>query len=223
MTAPDVVEGIMSGLWWAIALRALAAILLGIIAIFMPGPTLAAIVIVFGIYAIIDGILAIVAAVRGFRRKERWWPMLLEGLVGIAAGAIAIFWPGIGALALTYLVAAWALVTGAFEIAAAIRLRKVIYRRMAPADCRSPVDRARRARSSVSGHGCTATGLVARRVRVCVRGRVAGPGPTAEDLDARQRLRLRQSKATPDDPVRHSCCRSGASRSDRVFRPRSRT
>ena len=126
MTAPDVVEGIMSGLWWAIALRALAAILLGIIAIFMPGPTLAAIVIVFGIYAIIDGILAIVAAVRGFRKKERWWPMLLEGLIGIAAGAIAIFWPDIGALALTYLVAAWALVTGAFEIAAAIRLRKVI-------------------------------------------------------------------------------------------------
>jgi uncharacterized membrane protein HdeD (DUF308 family) len=126
MTAPDVVEGILSGLWWAIALRAAAAILLGVIAIFMPGPTLAAIVIVFGIYAIIDGILAIVAAVRGFRKKERWWPMLLEGLVGIAAGAIAIFWPGIGALALTYLVAAWALVTGAFEIAAAIRLRRVI-------------------------------------------------------------------------------------------------
>jgi uncharacterized membrane protein HdeD (DUF308 family) len=126
MTAPDVVEGILSGLWWAIALRAAAAILLGVIAIFMPGPTLAAIVIVFGIYAIIDGILAIMAAVRGFRKKERWWPMLLEGLVGIAAGAIAIFWPGIGALALTYLVAAWALVTGAFEIAAAIRLRRVI-------------------------------------------------------------------------------------------------
>jgi uncharacterized membrane protein HdeD (DUF308 family) len=126
MTAPDVVEGILSGLWWAIALRAAAAILLGVIAIFMPGPTLAAIVIVFGIYAIVDGILAIIAAVRGFRRKERWWPMLLEGLVGIVAGAIAIFLPGIGALALTYLVAAWALVTGAFEIAAAIRLRKVI-------------------------------------------------------------------------------------------------
>jgi uncharacterized membrane protein HdeD (DUF308 family) len=126
MTAPDVVEGILSGLWWAISLRAAAAILLGVIAIFMPGPTLAAIVIVFGIYAIVDGILAIIAAVRGFRRKERWWPMLLEGLVGIVAGAIAIFLPGIGALALTYLVAAWALVTGAFEIAAAIRLRKVI-------------------------------------------------------------------------------------------------
>jgi uncharacterized membrane protein HdeD (DUF308 family) len=126
MTAPDVVEEVASGLWWAIALRALAAILLGIIAIAMPGPTLAAIVIVFGVYAITDGVLAIVAAFRGFRKKERWGPMLLEGLVGLIAGAIAIFSPGIGALALTYLVAAWALATGAFEIAAAIRLRKAI-------------------------------------------------------------------------------------------------
>lgn len=126
MTAPDVVEEIASGLWWAIALRALAAILLGIIAIFLPGPTLAAIVIVFGIYAITDGILAIIAAFRGFRRKERWGPMLAEGLVGLIAGALAIFMPGIGALALTYLVAGWALVTGALEIAAAIRLRKAI-------------------------------------------------------------------------------------------------
>jgi uncharacterized membrane protein HdeD (DUF308 family) len=130
MTAPNVVPGVVDevadGLWMAIAMRALAAILLGIIAIMLPGPTLAAIVIVFGIYAIIDGILAIVAAVRGFRKKERWGAMLLQGLVGVVAGAIAVFWPGIGALALTYLVAAWALVTGAFEIAAAIRLRKVI-------------------------------------------------------------------------------------------------
>jgi uncharacterized membrane protein HdeD (DUF308 family) len=130
MTAPDVtaevVHEIADGLWWAIALRALAAVLLGILAIMMPGPTLAAIVIVFGIYAIIDGVLAITAAVRGFRKKERWGAMLLQGVVGVVAGAIAIFSPGIGALALTYLVAAWALVTGAFEIAAAIRLRKAI-------------------------------------------------------------------------------------------------
>jgi uncharacterized membrane protein HdeD (DUF308 family) len=126
MTAPEVVVDVVSGVWWALALRALAAILLGVIAFAMPGPTLAAIVIVFGIYAMTDGILAIIAAVRGIRKKERWGPMLFEGIVGIVAGGIAIFWPGIGALALTYLVAAWALVTGAFEIAAAIRLRKEI-------------------------------------------------------------------------------------------------
>jgi uncharacterized membrane protein HdeD (DUF308 family) len=125
MTAPEVLDGWNSN-WWALGLRALAAILLGIIALALPGPTLAAIVIVFGIYAITDGVLAIIAAIRGIRRKERWGAMLFEGIIGIVAGGIALVWPGIGALALTYLVAAWALATGAFEIAAAIRLRKIM-------------------------------------------------------------------------------------------------
>src|SRR5213078_4883098 len=118
MTAPALVD-VWTGNWWALALRGLVAILFGIVAIAMPGPTLAAIVIV-------DGIFAIVAAVKGVRRGERWGAMLFQGIVGIVAGAIAVFLPGIGALALTYLIAAWALVTGAFEIAAAIRLRKII-------------------------------------------------------------------------------------------------
>lgn len=126
MTAPSVVVDFWRGMWWALALRGLVAILLGITAIAMPGPTLAAIVIVFGIYAIADGVLATIAAIRGIRKKERWGSMLFEGIVGIVAGAIALFSPAIGALALTYLVAGWALVTGAFEIAAAIRLRKII-------------------------------------------------------------------------------------------------
>jgi uncharacterized membrane protein HdeD (DUF308 family) len=125
MTAPEVLDG-LSGNWWALGLRALAAMLLGVIAIALPGSTLAAIVLVFAIYAITDGILAIIAAIRGVRRKERWGAMLLEGVVGIVAGAIALFSPGIGALALTYLVAAWALATGVLEIVAAIRLRKIM-------------------------------------------------------------------------------------------------
>jgi uncharacterized membrane protein HdeD (DUF308 family) len=125
MTAPEVLDGWNSN-WWALGLRALAAILLGIIALALPGPTLAAIVIVFGIYAITDGVLAIIAAIRGIRRKERWGAMLFEGIIGIVAGAIALVWPGIGALALTFLVAGWALATGALEIAAAIRLRKIM-------------------------------------------------------------------------------------------------
>jgi uncharacterized membrane protein HdeD (DUF308 family) len=125
MTAPEVLDG-WSGNWWALGLRALAAMLLGIIAIALPGPTLAAIVLVFAIYAITDGVLAIIAAIRGVRRKERWGAMLLEGVVGIVAGAIALFSPGIGALALTYLVAAWALATGVLEIGAAIQLRKIM-------------------------------------------------------------------------------------------------
>ena len=67
----------------------------------------------------IAGILAIIAAVRGVRRHERWGSMLAQGIVGVAAGVIALVWPQIGALALVYLVASWALLTGAFEIVTA--------------------------------------------------------------------------------------------------------
>jgi uncharacterized membrane protein HdeD (DUF308 family) len=117
---------IWNGNWWALALRAAAAFLLAVIAFLLPGPTLTAIVLIFGVYAVIDGVLALVAAVRGLRKHERWGAMLLEGIVGVAAGAIALMWPGIGALALVYVMAAWALVTGVLEIAMAVRLRKVI-------------------------------------------------------------------------------------------------
>jgi uncharacterized membrane protein HdeD (DUF308 family) len=110
----------------ALALRAAAAILFGIVALAMPGPTVAAIVVLFGIYAIVDGVLSIAAAVRGIRRHERWAAMMVQGILGIAAGVIAFLWPAIGALALTYLVAAWALLTGIFEVVAAVKLRKVM-------------------------------------------------------------------------------------------------
>jgi uncharacterized membrane protein HdeD (DUF308 family) len=115
-----------TGNWWALALRGAAALLLSIVAFTLPGPTLAAIVLIFGVYAITDGVFAIVAAVRGIRRHERWGAMLAQGIAGVAAGVIAVLWPAIGALALTYLVAAWALVTGALEIAAAVKLRKIM-------------------------------------------------------------------------------------------------
>jgi uncharacterized membrane protein HdeD (DUF308 family) len=116
----------MTGNWWAIGLRAAAAFLLGILALALPIVTLAALVTLFGVYAIADGVFAIVAAVRGVRKHERWGWMLVEGIIDIVAGAIALLYPAIGALALTWLVAGWALATGVFEIAAAIKLRKIM-------------------------------------------------------------------------------------------------
>jgi uncharacterized membrane protein HdeD (DUF308 family) len=112
--------------WWALALRAGAAIILGIIAFALPAVTLAAIVLLFGFYAVIDGVLALIAAFREIRNHGHWGVMLLEGVIGIAAGVIALLWPGIGALALTLIVAAWALATGVLEIIMAVRLRRVI-------------------------------------------------------------------------------------------------
>ena len=112
--------------WWALAVRGVLAVLFGLIAFVVPGVTLAAIVLLFGAYAVIDGILAIVAAVRALERHERWGGLLVEGVVDLIAGVIAFVWPAATALALLFLVAFWAIVTGVLEIVAAIRLRKDI-------------------------------------------------------------------------------------------------
>jgi uncharacterized membrane protein HdeD (DUF308 family) len=117
---------LMAHNWWAVALRGIIAVLFGVLALALPGITLGALILLFGIYSVVDGIFAIVSGVRAARRHERWGPAVLEGIVSIIAGAIALFVPLAAALAFIYLFAAWALVTGALEIAAAIRLRREI-------------------------------------------------------------------------------------------------
>jgi uncharacterized membrane protein HdeD (DUF308 family) len=112
--------------WWVVLLRGLAGILFGIITFFAPGITLAALVLVFGAYAFVDGVLTLVSAIRRRSTTDRWWILVLEGIAGILVGIATLFVPGITALVLLYLIAAWALVTGVLELAAAIRLRKVI-------------------------------------------------------------------------------------------------
>ncbi|HLI11423.1 MAG TPA: HdeD family acid-resistance protein [Alphaproteobacteria bacterium] len=112
--------------WWALALRGIAAILFGIIALFWPGITLNALIIVFGVYALVDGVFAIVAAVRAVEHHQRWGALLLEGIVSILAGLIALFAPLAAALAFLYVFIAWTLITGVLEIAAAIKLRQHI-------------------------------------------------------------------------------------------------
>jgi uncharacterized membrane protein HdeD (DUF308 family) len=112
--------------WWVMLIRGVAGVLFGIATFFAPGVSLAVLVLLFGAYALVDGVLAVISAVRRRGVSDRWWMLLLEGLVGIAAGIVTLVWPGITALALLYVIAAWALLTGAFEIAAAIRLRKII-------------------------------------------------------------------------------------------------
>ena len=111
--------------WWVIALRGLMGIVVGIIAFVMTLPTMIAIVWLFGAYAFLDGLFNLVSVWRQGQARP-WWAMALEGVLGIGAGIISFIWPGITALALVYLVAAWAFATGVLEIVAAIRLRKEI-------------------------------------------------------------------------------------------------
>lgn len=112
--------------WWAVLLRGIAGILFGVATFFAPAISLAALVLLFGAYALVDGVLTLISALRNRSTHESWWVLLLEGLTGIIAGILTFVWPGITALALLYVIAAWALITGALEIAVAIRLRKVI-------------------------------------------------------------------------------------------------
>ena len=112
--------------WWALVLRGLAAIAFGVLAFVWPQITLTALVFLWGAYALVDGACAIAAGVKSYGENKRWWVLLLEGILGVAAGLVAFLVPGITALALLVLIAAWAMVTGAFEIAAAIQLRKYI-------------------------------------------------------------------------------------------------
>ena len=97
--------------WWAIALRGAVGMLFGIVTFMAPGISLAVLVLLFAAYAFTDGVLAVVSAFRRRVPARRWWLVLLEGIAGIAAGLITLFWPGITALALLYLIAAWALAT----------------------------------------------------------------------------------------------------------------
>ena len=110
--------------WWALVLRGLAAIIFGILAYIWPGITFTALVLLFGAYALWDGVFALVGAFR--TEGDRRWALLLEGIIGIAAGLVAFLWPGAASIALIYLIAGWAVATGLLEIFAAIRLRKEI-------------------------------------------------------------------------------------------------
>jgi uncharacterized membrane protein HdeD (DUF308 family) len=97
--------------------RGLAAIAFGVIALVWPKISLAALVLVFGIFALVSGITAIVAALRN-RDEQGWGTLLFEGILGVAAGAVALIWPGITALAFLFLLAAWAILTGILELVA---------------------------------------------------------------------------------------------------------
>jgi uncharacterized membrane protein HdeD (DUF308 family) len=112
--------------WWVLVVRGIFAILFGILAFVLPGATVFALVILFAAYMGVDGIMAIVLAIRRAQQRREWWPLVLEGLAGISVAVITVIWPDVTALALVYLIAAWALITGVMEIVAAIRLRKVI-------------------------------------------------------------------------------------------------
>jgi uncharacterized membrane protein HdeD (DUF308 family) len=111
--------------WWMLLLRGIAAILFGALALGWPGLTLLTFIKIYGVFALLDGVFAIIAAVAGGAPAPRWW-LAVVGMAGIATGLLMFTMPGISALVLLYYIACWAIVTGIFQIIGAINLRKEI-------------------------------------------------------------------------------------------------
>ena len=113
--------------WWVFVVRGALAILFGLCALAMPGITLATLILLYGAYALVDGITAAIAAFTKRRPGDGFpWAVLVIGLAGIAAGIVTFMYPGLTALALLYFIAAWYIVRGVSEIFVAISLRKEI-------------------------------------------------------------------------------------------------
>ncbi len=112
--------------WWTVVLRGVAAVVFGLMALIWPGITVIVLVALFGAYALVDGIIGLGTAVFGGPERGRRGWLVVEGIAGGLAGIFTFAWPGITALVLLWLIAAWALVTGVLEIVAAVRLRREI-------------------------------------------------------------------------------------------------
>ncbi len=117
------------GNWRSLAMRGAAALLFGVLALLWPGLTVWALVLLFGAYVLVDGITIMGAVITGRpETRGRRGVLVFEGVVSIAVGILTFFWPGITALALLWVIAAWAFLTGVLEIVAAVRLRRVLER-----------------------------------------------------------------------------------------------
>jgi uncharacterized membrane protein HdeD (DUF308 family) len=117
---------LLSKAWWKLLLRGIAAILFAILAWTRPGISLAALILVFAVYVLTDGILATWTAIAGRKQYDDWWVLLLGGLIGVAVGLLSLAAPGVTAIVLVFYIATWSIVRGVIEIVAAVRLRREI-------------------------------------------------------------------------------------------------
>ncbi|HEX6270096.1 MAG TPA: HdeD family acid-resistance protein [Anaerolineales bacterium] len=112
--------------WRLVVLRGILAILFGVMAFGWPSMTWIILIMMFGVYTLADGLVALGTGLSRTNGSPRWWTVLLEGVLSLAAAVVALLWPEIIALIMVFVIAGWAVLTGILEIVAAIRLRAEI-------------------------------------------------------------------------------------------------
>jgi uncharacterized membrane protein HdeD (DUF308 family) len=115
-------KNVMVDYWWTITLRGLVAVLFGVAICIWPEIAIQTLVVIFGAYVLIDGIVNLSVAARASKVHSRWWVLLIQGFVGVGFGIISLAWPAVTAAVLLYILALWAIAIGILEIAAGLRL-----------------------------------------------------------------------------------------------------
>jgi uncharacterized membrane protein HdeD (DUF308 family) len=118
----EVLSELLAQAWWVVGLRGILGIIFGLVCLLTPGIAVQVFVILFAAYMLVDGVFAIISGIRAARNGERWGLLLLEGVVDIAAGAVAVMWPAITLVALIWVIAVWAIISGALMLGAAFGL-----------------------------------------------------------------------------------------------------
>jgi uncharacterized membrane protein HdeD (DUF308 family) len=116
----------MSERWWTLVLRGVAAVIFGILTFVSPGASLLALVLLFGIYAVVNGAIHLPLAWHTPRGEPHWGSLVFESIVSLLVGVVALVWPRMSGLVLLLVIASWAIATGIAEVVAAVRLRKQI-------------------------------------------------------------------------------------------------
>jgi uncharacterized membrane protein HdeD (DUF308 family) len=111
--------------WWWLALRGIAAILFGMVALAWRGDSPGSFMLLFGGFALVDGLLAIFVALTNVAGNKRWW-MLLHGSASVVLAGFILIWTETAATILLYLVTAWTLITGMMQIVGARRLDRSV-------------------------------------------------------------------------------------------------
>lgn len=117
---------LLSENWWIVLVRGFAALIFGLLTWFYPFVSILVMVMFFGFYALVDGVMGIVLSINGRKTHQDWWLMLIWGFISVLAGFLTFFVPGITWLVLITFIAIWALVSGVLQIVAAIRLYKSV-------------------------------------------------------------------------------------------------
>ena len=121
--AREALSEVLADSWWAVGLRGLIGIAFGLICLLVPAAAILALILLFSAYMLVDGVLAIASGIKAARNGERWGLLILEGVVDLAAGAVAFLWPEITTVVFVILIAVWAIISGGLMLGAAFRLK----------------------------------------------------------------------------------------------------